>query len=219
MLPLRNAVAVTMLGLACLATAGCHEGGDANATSAAQGGAKPAAGGETDSQTIKTRLPPMKTELATFAAGCFWGVELEFANLPGVIKTTVGYTGGKTDKPTYEQVCSHTTGHAEAVLVEFDPTRISYEKLLDNFWAIHDPTQLNRQGPDVGDQYRSAIFYHSPAQEKAARASLERQQNSGREKGKIVTQIVPAVTFHPAEDYHQQYFAKRGQKSCHIRRW
>ncbi len=161
----------------------------------------------------------MKTERATFAAGCFWGVELEFSNIPGVIKTTVGYTGGKTAKPTYEQVCSHKTGHAEAVLVEFDPTQVSYDKLLDNFWAIHDPTQMNRQGPDVGDQYRSAIFYHSPAQEKAARASLERQQNSGREKGKIVTQIVPAVEFYAAEDYHQQYFTKRGQKSCHVRRW
>jgi peptide-methionine (S)-S-oxide reductase len=168
---------------------------------------------------ILVRPGTMKTEQATFAAGCFWGVEFEFAKIPGVVKTSVGYTGGKTANPTYEQVCAHGTGHAEAVLVEFDPQQVTYDALLDNFWAIHDPTQLDRQGPDIGDQYRSAIFYHSPAQEKAARASLERHQASGREKRQIVTRIVPAATFYPAEDYHQKYFERRGQKSCHIRRW
>lgn len=219
MLSLRNSKAAKVLMLTCFALAGCRQNGESSPGATVQNADSPRSADKLDSPSRKAKDSPMKTELATFAAGCFWGVELEFSNIPGVIKTTVGYTGGKTAKPTYEQVCSHTTGHAEAVLVEFDPTQVSYDKLLDNFWAIHDPTQMNRQGPDVGDQYRSAIFYHSPAQEKAARASLERQQNSGREKGKIVTQVVPAVEFHAAEDYHQQYFTKRGQKSCHIRRW
>jgi peptide-methionine (S)-S-oxide reductase len=155
-----------------------------------------------------------ETEKATFAAGCFWGVEAEFRQIPGVIATTVGYTGGNTEQPTYEQVCSHTTGHAEAVLVEFDPEQVSYEELVDAFWRMHDPTQLNRQGPDVGDQYRSAIFFHSPEQEAGAKASKEAAQE--RFSRPIVTEITPAPTFWPAEDYHQRYLQKRGLASCAI---
>ena len=155
-----------------------------------------------------------KTEQATFAAGCFWGVEAEFRQIPGVIATTVGYTGGRGERPTYEQVCSHTTGHAEAVLVEFDPAQVSYEELLDAFWRLHDPTQLNRQGPDVGDQYRSAIYFHSPEQEAAAKASREAAQE--RFSKPIVTEITEAPEFWPAEDYHQRYLEKRGMASCAI---
>jgi peptide-methionine (S)-S-oxide reductase len=155
-----------------------------------------------------------KTEQATFAAGCFWGVEAEFRQIPGVIATMVGYTGGRGERPTYEQVCSHTTGHAEAVLVEFDPAQVSYEELLDAFWRLHDPTQLNRQGPDVGDQYRSAIFFHSPEQEAAAKASREAAQE--RFSKPIVTEITEAPEFWPAEDYHQRYLEKRGLASCAI---
>jgi peptide-methionine (S)-S-oxide reductase len=154
------------------------------------------------------------TEQATFAAGCFWGVEGDFRQIPGVIRTTVGYSGGRTDHPSYEQVCSHTTGHAEAVLVEFDPEQVSYNELLDAFWHLHDPTQLNRQGPDVGDQYRSAIFFHSPEQEAAAKASKEAAQ--ARFKRPIVTEITAAQEFWPAEDYHQRYLEKRGMASCAI---
>jgi peptide-methionine (S)-S-oxide reductase len=155
-----------------------------------------------------------KTEQATFAAGCFWGVEAEFRQIPGVVATTVGYTGGRGERPTYEQVCSHMTGHAEAVLVEFDPEQVSYEQLLDAFWRLHDPTQLNRQGPDIGDQYRSAIFFHTPEQEAAAKASKEAAQ--ARFSKPIVTEITEATAFWPAEDYHQRYLEKRGLASCAI---
>ena len=151
---------------------------------------------------------------ATFAAGCFWGVEAEFRRLEGVTRTTVGYIGGRTANPTYEQVCSHTTGHAEAVEVEFDPERISYEDLLNVFWATHDPTQLNRQGPDIGDQYRSAIFFHDAEQELEAKKSVAYAQETRRRP--IVTQIVPAETFWEAEDYHQQYLEKRGMATCNV---
>jgi len=154
---------------------------------------------------------------ATFAAGCFWGVEATFRQLPGVIATRVGYTGGHFANPTYKDVCSDRTGHAEAVEVEYDPAKLSYDKLLQVFWENHDPTQLNRQGPDWGSQYRSAIFFHTPEQETEARSSKEQLEKSGRFKKPIVTQIVPAVTFHPAEDYHQQYLEKRGLASCHIK--
>ncbi len=153
---------------------------------------------------------------ATFGGGCFWGVEEAFRQLPGVLHTTVGYSGGTTENPTYEQVCINTTGHAEAVQVEYDPDHISYEQLLEAFWSLHDPTQLNRQGPDVGKQYRSVIFYHTPEQERAAHAAKERLEQSGRYKRPIVTQIVPAAPFYRAEEYHQQYLAKRGQRQCHL---
>src|SRR5680860_151660 len=156
----------------------------------------------------------MTTEQATFAAGCFWQVEASFRQIPGVRATTVGYTGGSVDDPSYEQVCSHTTGHAEAVLVEYDPDQVSYDELLSAFWDLHDPTQLNRQGPDVGDQYRSAIFFHSPEQEKAATGSKEAVQ--ARFSAPIVTEITAAPTFWPAEDYHQRYLEKRGLASCAI---
>jgi len=153
---------------------------------------------------------------ATFAAGCFWGVESTFRQLPGVIATRVGYTGGQMQNPTYKDVCTDRTGHAEAVEVDYDPTKISYEKLLDVFWENHDPTQLNRQGPDSGTQYRSAIFYHDPEQQSAAESSKEKRGKSGAYRKPIVTQIVPATTFYEAEDYHQQYLEKRGLASCHI---
>ncbi len=154
----------------------------------------------------------MTTEQATFAAGCFWGVEAEFRQIPGVVATTVGYTGGQTDNPSYEQVCSHTTGHAEAVLVEFDPEQVTYDDLLTAFWQLHDPTQLNRQGPDVGSQYRSAVFYHSPEQESAARAVIAKLESSGRFRRSLATQIVPASDFYPAEDYHQDFYKKNPAK-------
>ncbi|MFB3917224.1 MAG: peptide-methionine (S)-S-oxide reductase MsrA [Terriglobales bacterium] len=156
-------------------------------------------------------------EKATFAAGCFWGVEAEFRRLKGVTSTMVGYTGGHFPNPSYRDVCTDRTGHAEAVQVEFDPAQISYEQLLDVFWEMHDPTMLNRQGPDVGTQYRSAIFFHTPEQEKAARKSKERLQESGRYSLPIVTEIVPATTFHRAEEYHQQYEEKRRGVSCRVR--
>jgi peptide-methionine (S)-S-oxide reductase len=156
------------------------------------------------------------TERATFAAGCFWGVEAAFHRVKGVKSTMVGYTGGKTPNPTYEEVCTDQTGHAEAVRVEFDPTEVSYDQLLDLFWSIHDPTMLNRQGPDVGMQYRSAIFFHDAAQEAAARASKERLEKAGKFRRPIVTEIVPAGEFYRAEEYHQQYFEKRGITSCRV---
>jgi peptide-methionine (S)-S-oxide reductase len=154
---------------------------------------------------------------ATFAAGCFWGVEATFRQLPGVTSTRVGYTGGQTPNPTYKDVCTDETGHAEAVEVEYDLAKASYEQLLNVFWENHDPTQLNRQGPDWGTQYRSAIFFHTPEQEAAARNSKEELQKSGRYNKPIVTQIVPAATFYEAEDYHQQYLEKRGLAACHIK--
>jgi peptide-methionine (S)-S-oxide reductase len=155
------------------------------------------------------------TEKATFAAGCFWGVEETFRTTPGVLSTQVGYCNGRTQKPTYEQVCGHGTGHAEAVELEFDPAKVGYDALLDIFWNNHNPTTLNRQGPDVGDQYRSGIFFHGEAQKKAAEASRDKM-NAEKFKGKIVTVIEPAQTFWRAEEYHQQYLKKRGLDNCHI---
>jgi peptide-methionine (S)-S-oxide reductase len=152
------------------------------------------------------------TKQATFGAGCFWGVEAAFRQLEGVTKTEVGYEGGTLDNPTYEDVCSHTTGHAEVVQVTYDPERISYEQLLDTFWAKHDPTQLNRQGYDVGDQYRSVIFFHDEDQQEAAVRSKAEEQT--RHTHPVVTQLAPAGTFYVAEDYHQQYLEKRGRSSC-----
>ncbi len=156
------------------------------------------------------------SELATFGAGCFWGVEAAFRQVKGVIETAVGYEGGKTERPSYRDVCSHTTGHAEVVQVTYDPARVSYDELLNVFWAEHDPTQLNRQGSDVGDQYRSVVFYHTPEQQAAAEASKAALERSGKYRRAIVTQIVPAATFNRAEDYHQQYLEKRGLSTCNI---
>src|SRR5574341_1677671 len=153
-------------------------------------------------------------EKATLAAGCFWGVEAAFRKVKGVVSTSVGYTGGSFKDPTYEDVCSGKTGHAEAVEVEYDPSRVSYDELLTVFWENHDPTTLNRQGPDVGTQYRSAIFFHTPEQRVAAIASKEKLQNSGRYTNPIATEITPASQFYRAEDYHQQYFEKRGSAHC-----
>ena len=158
----------------------------------------------------------MSTEKATFGAGCFWGVEATFRGVPGVTDATVGYAGGTTENPTYQDVCSHETGHAEVVQVEFDPAAVSYDRLLEVFWSNHNPTTLNRQGPDVGDQYRSVIFYHSPEQQAAAEKSKARLDAEGRFKRPIVTFIQPAPTFYPAEDYHQRYLEKRGLSHCAI---
>ncbi len=154
------------------------------------------------------------TEKATFGAGCFWGVEVEFRNVPGVVDAAVGYEGGTVPNPTYEQVCRKGTGHAEVVEIEFDPAEVSYEELLDTFFELHDPTQLNRQGPDVGDQYRSVVFTHSAEQEQAAWAARERAQE--RFDRPVVTAIEPASEFWRAEEYHQQYLVKRGVASCRI---
>ena len=168
------------------------------------------------------RSRPKKMETATFAAGCFWGVEATFRQIKGVKSTVVGYTGGDQDHPTYEDVCTDGTGHAEAVQVEYDPAEVSYERLLQVFFANHDPTTVNRQGPDVGTQYRSAIFYHTPEQKAAAEAAKQALAGapgtSGRSKysREIVTQIVPAAEFWKAEEYHQQYLEKRGMASCHL---
>lgn len=155
-------------------------------------------------------------EKATFAAGCFWGVEATFRRVKGVKSTVVGYTGGTLENPSYKEVCSDRTGHAEAVEVEFDPAVVSYDQLLDVFWGCHDPTTLNRQGPDVGTQYRSAIFYETPQQKATAEASKEKLAASGRFSKPIVTEIAPASIFYRAEDYHQQYLEKRGVTQCHL---
>lgn len=155
-------------------------------------------------------------EKATFGAGCFWGVEAAFRQQKGVKATAVGYMGGKSENPTYEEVCSGKTGHAEVVQVEYDPAQVNYDELLAVFWRNHDPTQLNRQGPDVGTQYRSAIFYHSEAQKEAAIASKSTLDNSVKYKKPIVTEIIPARNFYKAEDYHQQYLEKRGLAACHF---
>jgi peptide-methionine (S)-S-oxide reductase len=153
---------------------------------------------------------------ATFGAGCFWGVEARFAQVPGVTATAVGYEGGKLDNPTYKQVCTDATGHAEVVELDYDPSKVSFEQLLDLFFELHDPTQLNRQGPDWGKQYRSVVFYHSPEQEAAATQTIARLTAEKRFSRPIVTQVVPAETFWRAEEYHQKYLEKRGAVSCHI---
>ena len=155
-------------------------------------------------------------ERATLGAGCFWHVEELFRQRQGVVSTQVGYMGGAKENPTYEEVCSHTTGHAEVVAVTFDPSRISYDEILRLFWEGHDPTQLNRQGPDVGTNYRSVIFYHTSEQAALAKASLAREQASGRHRRTIVTKIVPAAVFWRAEEYHQQHVAKGGMSSCRL---
>lgn len=153
---------------------------------------------------------------AMFGAGCFWGVEIAFANVEGVATTTVGYSGGTVENPTYADVCTGTTGHAEVVELEFDPTRVSYDQLLDVFWANHDPTTPNRQGPDVGTQYRSAIYFYTPEQEAAAQASKAKLEATGRFGRPVVTEVAPASTFYRAEDYHQRYLEKKGLATCRI---
>lgn len=163
-----------------------------------------------------TSFDKEKLQKATFGAGCFWGVEAAFQKVPGVVSTAVGYMGGDYDSPTYKDVCSHRTGHAEVTEVVFDPDKVTYERLLDIFWSIHDPTTLDRQGPDRGSQYRSVIFYHDEGQEKLARASKERMSRSGKFHKPIVTLIEPAKRFWIAEEYHQRYFEKHGGSSCHV---
>jgi len=157
-----------------------------------------------------------KLQKATFAAGCFWHVEEAFRKVPGVVSTAVGYEGGNFDDPTYKDVCTDKTGHAEAVEVEFDPSRVTYGELLDVFWSIHDSTTMNRQGPDSGTQYRSAIFYHTREQEAEAKSSIEKLEKSHKYKDPIVTQVVPATRFWKAEEYHQQYLEKNNLKNCGI---
>jgi peptide-methionine (S)-S-oxide reductase len=153
---------------------------------------------------------------ATFGAGCFWGIEATFRRIEGVIDTAVGYAGGHTDNPTYAEICSHGSGHAEVVQIEYDPARVSYEEILDTFWNSHDPTQLNRQGPDIGDQYRSVIFFHTSEQEAAANTSKENLDASGTFGRPIATVVEAAPTFWRAEDYHQRYLEKRGQAACSV---
>jgi len=156
------------------------------------------------------------TEIATFGAGCFWGVEAAFQGVPGVLETAVGYSGGHTENPTYRDVCTDETGHAEVVQVTFDPNKVSFEQLLNVFWQEHDPTQVNRQGPDFGTQYRSVIFFHSPEQEATAKKSRGALEASGKFRRPIATEITPAGTFYRAEEYHQKYLQKRGAASCHF---
>jgi peptide-methionine (S)-S-oxide reductase len=155
-------------------------------------------------------------EKATFGAGCFWGVEVKFGQVPGVLEIAVGYEGGELEHPTYKEVCTDRTGHAEVVEMSFDPARVSYEQLLDLFFESHDPTQLNRQGPDFGTQYRSVVFYHSDAQRTAAEKKIEELKVEGRFSKPIVTKVVPAETFWKAEEYHQKYLEKRGMATGHI---
>jgi peptide-methionine (S)-S-oxide reductase len=158
----------------------------------------------------------LMTQIATFGAGCFWGIEAAFRKIPGVVDAIVGYSGGHTEDPTYGDVCTDETGHAEVVQVTFDPAKVSYEQLLDAFWRMHDPTQVNRQGPDLGTQYRSAIFFHSPEQEVVAKESKAAREASGKFPRPIATEITPAGPFYRAEEYHQRYFEKRGAASCHF---
>lgn len=209
------------LGVFCAAMAGggCGPGGGAG------GGAgqspKPAtvASHEAAPGAMSPAAPTtkdMKMAEAMFGAGCFWGVEELFRKVPGVLETEVGFAGGKTEKPTYKQVCYEGTGHAEVVHFKYDPTVVSYDQLLDLFWRNHDPTQVNRQGPDYGDQYRTVVFYYSPEQQKAAEASKAALGASGKYKRPIATQIVPAATFWKAEDYHQKYLMKQGLDNCHL---
>jgi peptide-methionine (S)-S-oxide reductase len=156
------------------------------------------------------------SEIATFGAGCFWGIEANFRRVPGVLDAVSGYSGGHMENPSYKDVCTDETGHAEVVQVTFDPAKVSYEKLLDTFWQMHDPTQVNRQGPDFGSQYRSAIFFQSPEQEAAAKKSKAALDASGKFRRPIATEITAAGTFYRAEEYHQRYLEKRGATSCHI---
>jgi peptide-methionine (S)-S-oxide reductase len=187
----------------------------------AAGSVAPAGSSVTSAPTISSKLSTPTTKdakmaEAMFGAGCFWGVEETFRKIPGVIETAVGYAGGKVDNPTYKQVCYENTGHAEVVHITYDPTKVTYAQLLDIFWKNHDPTQVNRQGPDIGDQYRTVIFAYTPEQTQEAEASKAALGASGKHRRPIATQIVPAVTFWRAEEYHQKYLMKRGLDQCHI---
>ncbi|MBL8880755.1 MAG: peptide-methionine (S)-S-oxide reductase MsrA [Phycisphaerales bacterium] len=195
--------------LAMSFVAGCADSAARESTDQSKTSTKPGA-------TDRTEAKPMNLQTAMFGAGCFWGVEETFRQTKGVVKTEVGYAGGNVDNPTYKQVCTDRTGHAEVVRIEFNPALVSYEQLLDIFWANHNPTTLNRQGPDVGSQYRSAVFYFTPEQKATAEASKERLEKSGKWKKPIVTEITEAKPFWRAEDYHQQYLAKRGLSNCHV---
>lgn len=205
---------VSALPLAACRSPNAAAGGDASSTHATA----QAVGTDPGGVGRGTPLTPKPGHaLAAFAAGCFWGVEDAFRHVRGVTATAVGYTGGHTDDPTYDSVCTHTTGHAETVLVEFDPKVVSYDHLLDVFFSIHDPTQLDRQGPDEGDQYRSEVFTFSPAQADAARAALDRAQKKLGSGEKIVTRIEPLGRYWKAEEYHQQYAEKTGTHGCPIK--
>jgi peptide-methionine (S)-S-oxide reductase len=191
-------LSVAVAGIGCESQAGRPEASETN-------------GGEV---STGMEAKESKLEKATFAAGCFWGVEASFRKIDGVVSTAVGYTGGQAENPTYRDVCSDRTGHAEAVQVIYDPDKVAYKDLLEVFWSMHDPTQYNRQGPDVGSQYRSAIFHHNGLQARAAMQSKEDMEKSGRFKRPIATEIAPAGPFYKAEEYHQQYYEKRGIGSC-----
>ncbi len=204
---------------AALAAGGCRSQEEGGAMNASPEPADPPAEAPPSPAPARAEAEaadrPASTAVATFAAGCFWGVEHTFRQVPGVVDTVVGYTGGHTEHPTYKEVCTGTTGHAEAVRVTYDPSKVTYERLLEVFWNCHDPTTPNRQGPDVGSQYRSAIFRHGPEQEAAARASKAAADAAGRWGGRtIVTETRPAGPFWPAEDYHQRYLEKRGRATC-----
>lgn len=208
-------ILIQVLMLLGLLVAGCTDAGkpashassgDLGPNPQITGGVAPATEGEAS----------VSLQQAMFGAGCFWGVEATFRKVPGVVDAAVGYSGGKTDNPSYQQVCYDATGHAEVVHLTFDPAKVTYEQLLEIFFKMHDPTQLNRQGPDIGDQYRSAVFTYSPEQASAARAAIERLTAAKRFRRPIVTTIEPAPTFWKAEDYHQRYLEKRGLDNCHV---
>jgi peptide-methionine (S)-S-oxide reductase len=180
---------------------------------------EPASSSQESKKMVTAKIADSKSgrvERAVFGAGCFWGVEAAFRRTPGVLQTEVGYAGGTVLNPTYEQVCTDTTGHAEVVAVEFDPAEVSFDQLLDVFFSNHNPTQLNFQGPDFGKQYRSVVFYADDAQKQAAEASKQKLAESGKFSKPVVTQIVPLVNYFPAEGYHQQYLEKRGLSHCHL---
>lgn len=195
---------ISLFCVACAEVAGSAEGVDDARTEKAS------------EATVATEGDEREMERATFAAGCFWGVESAFRQVPGVKDVTVGYTGGRTTDPTYRQVCSGETGHAEAVEIVYDPTEVTFDTLLDVFWRIHDPTQINRQGPDVGEQYRSAVFYHTPEQKQKAEASKKALNRSGMLRRPIATKIEEARPFYRAEEYHQRYLEKNGLAACHV---
>jgi len=210
--------AAILTGLGCNQTSGQAPTGDATrvAGDSAQTSESKPSSDKIEPTTSKKDGGEKPMETATFGGGCFWGVELAFSQQDGVIETDVGFMGGTKDDPSYKEVCYTDTGHAEVVHLTFDPDKISYDDLLNIFWRIHDPTQVNRQGPDVGTQYRTVIFYHSDAQREQAEASKKTMDASGKFKAPIATIIEPAATFWKAEDYHQDYLKKRGQTSCHI---